>query len=109
MCLGNRAENSAFYLNTQFKGLWENAQRCALAHGGKFRPLKSEVEFGICLYEFFGPGKQTRLNASKPELAFYAKFGVPSIEFVCNHEVILYLDIKEGHYSTDTLNYSAKR
>ena len=110
MCLGNRADNSAYFLNAQLRGLWENAERCVAAHGTMAKPTKSEVEFGTCLFEFFGPGSQTRLSTSnlKPDLAFYAKFNVPVIDFVCNHEVIVYINIKEGHYSTDIDNYSTK-
>lgn len=34
-------------------------------------------------------------------MLFHASFGKPSIDFICNHDAILRLNISEGHYNTD--------
>jgi len=101
MCLGNRAESSAHYINSQLVSLYENAQNCTAKHGTGLKPTSSVVEYSTCLWEWYGPGKHARHQPSKADLAFYAKFGAPRIEFVCNHEVILFFELKEGHYTLD--------
>jgi hypothetical protein len=67
----------------------------------------SEVEYGTCLFEFYGPGKHSDLP-SKEDLSFFATFDAPRIEFVCNHEVFLHLKMKEGHYCLDTAKFNSK-
>ena len=32
---------------------------------------------------------------------FYTSFGKPKLEFICNHDAILRLTLKEGHYNTE--------
>lgn len=32
---------------------------------------------------------------------FYARFNVPQLDFVCNHEALLELAVDEGHYNLD--------
>ena len=34
-------------------------------------------------------------------MLFYASFGRPSIDFICNHDLVLRLYLSEGHYNTD--------
>ena len=49
---------------------------------------------------FFGkhrPGS----GAAIQDLMFHAKFGKPSLEFVCSHEALLHIVIKGGHYNTE--------
>lgn len=104
MCLGNRAQVSSHYINRQLTALYENAETCTKKHGTGLKHVHIEVEYGTCLYEFFGPGKHLRKGGSKDDLSFYALFGQPRLEFICNHEVVLFLNIKEGHYSPDTRN-----
>ena len=108
MCLGNRAENSAAYINSQLLVQWRNAQRCTEHYGNGRKPEYKEVEFGTALFEFYGPGKSNRYRPSKQDYAFHAHFGVPRIDFVCNHEVVLYIDIRNGHFSTDIEKYGTK-
>lgn len=40
-------------------------------------------------------------QASKADMMFYASFDRPRIEFICNHDAIIHLTLKEGHYNTD--------
>ncbi|KAA1474431.1 hypothetical protein DENSPDRAFT_882795 [Dentipellis sp. KUC8613] len=97
MCLGNRAEVSAHYINSQLRALWENAEGCVKKHDTGLKPLKSEMEYGFAWSRFYY-GKHNRYHASKDDLSFYASFGCPRLEFVCNHEAILYLTPKDGHF-----------
>lgn len=99
MCLGNRAENSAQYINSQLQVQWQNSQRCAEKHGTGLKPTDAVVETGTCLFEFYGPGKHGRYQPSREDLLFYTSFGAPRVEFVCNHEVILFLELLEGHFN----------
>lgn len=34
-------------------------------------------------------------------MMFYASYGKPKLEFICNHDAILRLTLKEGHYNTE--------
>ena len=102
MCFGNRAENSAHYINSQLRALWENAKRCTEHYGTNLKPVHNEIEYGTCLYEFYGPGRHSRVKPVKSDLPIYVRFDTPRIEFVCNHEIVLYLHLAEGHYSTET-------
>lgn len=107
MCLGNRAEVSAHYINGQLRSLYENAQHCVEIHGTGLKPTASAVEYATCLYEFYGPGK--RHQNARTDLAFFAKFGRPRLEFVCNHEVVLFLELVDGHYNLDYNKSTLKR
>ncbi|KAI5120808.1 hypothetical protein M0805_003206 [Coniferiporia weirii] len=109
MCLGNRAENSVQFINSQLGALYENAIHCTSKHGTGLKPTLSEVEYSTCLYEFYGPGRHSRHQPSSRDLAFFARFGRPRLEFVCNHEVVLFLDIKNGHFNLDTTKAFTKR
>ncbi|TFY65090.1 hypothetical protein EVG20_g5713 [Dentipellis fragilis] len=97
MCLGNRAEVSAHYINSQLRALWENAEACVKKHDNGLKPIKSEMEYGFAFSKFYY-GKHNRYQSSKDDLSFYASFGCPRLEFVCNHEAILYLTPKDGHF-----------
>lgn len=101
MCLGNRAEASARYVDSQLGALYANAIACTVKHSTGLKPTESVVEYGTCLYEYYGPGKHARSQPSRHDLSFFAKFAKPHLEFVCNHEVILFINIQEGHYSLD--------
>ncbi|KAI5120814.1 hypothetical protein M0805_003211 [Coniferiporia weirii] len=108
MCLGNRAESSAQYINTQLGALYENAIQCTAKHGTGLKPTMSAVEYSTCLYEFYGPGRHGRHQPSRYDLTFFATFGRPRLEFVCNHEVVLFLDIQKGHFNLDHAKTSPK-
>lgn len=34
-------------------------------------------------------------------MMFYASFGKPSLEFICNHDAVIRLKLNEGHYNAD--------
>ncbi|KAH8110420.1 hypothetical protein DFH11DRAFT_1803752 [Phellopilus nigrolimitatus] len=109
MCLGNRAEVSSHYINSQLGALYDNAAQCTTKHSTGLKPTMSSVEYGTCLYEFYGPGKHSRYQPSRLDLPFFATFGRPRVEFVCNHEVILFLDLQDGHYNLDIAKASPNK
>ncbi|KAL5504464.1 hypothetical protein ACEPAH_7125 [Sanghuangporus vaninii] len=109
MCIGNRAEVSVHYINGQLRALFENAQHCAKKHLDGFKPSASAVEYATCLAEFYGPSKHVRQDATFTDLPFFVKFGCPRVEFVCNHEAVLFLNLREGHYNLDINKVIPKR
>lgn len=106
MCLGNRAESSAHFINGQLKSQWENATKCVQKHAKNFKPTESVIEFGTSLAQFYGPDRFD--IGGKRETSFLAKFNAPHVEFVCNHEVVLFLNLREGYYHLDTSKASPK-
>ena len=100
MCLGNRARAASDYVNGQLRALYENALYCVRHHGTGSKPTVATIEYATCLAEFYGPGKHHQ-NRCTTDLAFFAKFGKPRVEFICNHELILKLNIIEGHYNLE--------
>ncbi|KAF7366836.1 hypothetical protein MSAN_00942100 [Mycena sanguinolenta] len=105
MCLDdNSALLSVRYLNSQLSAMWENADEC-VRHRGKqikidFRSsdyLKHQYTRSLAEFHFAG------LSAPKGEIAvdhlfFHGSFGKPRLEFICNHEAVLYLTLQKGHF-----------
>ena len=88
MCHGNLAEASAHYLNAQLTALWDNAKKCNNQQGPGIKPKEDIVKHAIALREFHGPNS-----------TFHAVFQeAPRLEFVCDHELVLYIKIENGHY-----------
>jgi hypothetical protein len=84
----HRAESSVLYINNQLEAKWESAKRFVSSqHSAKFEPSTAFAKATTCLYEFFVHEQNAR--------GFYAKFGVPKVEFLCNHELILFLTVTE--------------
>lgn len=110
MCQGNRAEASARYISAQLVALYENARHCAEKHDASgTKPTQSSIEYGISLYRFYGPGNHSRSRPSVRDLSFFATFDPPRLEFVCNHEVILFLNLREGHYKIQSRKQTANQ
>ena len=93
MCPGNLAEASSRYINAQLAALWVNAQKCNEGKGLGKKPTDVAVEHAIAFREFYGPVTKDGKSA------FHAIFKTgPSLEFVCNHELVLSLFIETGQY-----------
>ncbi|PSR75858.1 hypothetical protein PHLCEN_2v8772 [Hermanssonia centrifuga] len=101
MCVGeNNATRVAEYLNLQIGTLWENAVDCVKRQGTGLKPDDSH-KYSFALAEFYYGSHQSTRQPSKGDMLFYASFGKPTLEFICNHTAILHLYIYEGHYNTD--------
>lgn len=101
MCLGqNSAHHAVHYLNAQLNSLYENAVECVKHCGTGLKPLE-RVRYDFALAEFHVGAKQRSKFASKDDMMFSAVFSKPKLEFICNHEAILYLKIKEGHFNSE--------
>ncbi|KAF8578110.1 hypothetical protein K439DRAFT_1663900 [Ramaria rubella] len=97
MCLGNRASDSADYINNQLDFLWRLSAKCVEKHGRGVKATKTEVEYGSCLAQIC-LGQQD-IKPVEDGLDFFATFGAaPELKFICNHEVVLLLHLKSGHY-----------
>ncbi|KAL4248925.1 hypothetical protein ABKN59_007566 [Abortiporus biennis] len=101
MCFGeNSAPHATHYLNAQLTALWENATECVAHHGNGLKPSDSQ-KYSFSLAEFFYGKHRGRGHASKADMMFHAYFGRPQLEFICNHDALLRLHLKEGHYNTE--------
>ena len=106
MCLGNRAAGSSRYINSQFRAQWDNAKACAEIYVKGRKPDDAAIERGTCLREFYGPPatKRGRSQAKDDPLCHFL-FDTPHLEFVCNHEVVLFFELISGRF---VLKSSAK-
>jgi hypothetical protein len=101
MCLGeNSAHHAVHYLNAQLGSLWENSTECSNKAGKGLKPLE-RVRYDFALAEYHIGSKQRSKYTMKDDMMFSATFSMPRLEFVCNHEAVLYLRIKEGHFNRD--------
>ncbi|KAJ6541182.1 hypothetical protein DFH09DRAFT_1174690 [Mycena vulgaris] len=105
---GNSAPQSIRYLNAQLAALWENADDCA-KQAGENPNFKSEAwEMGkytraLAQYHYLGKKSASKITGVK-DLLFSASFGKPTLEVICNHEVVLHLTVKDGHVNTEITN-----
>ena len=65
-------------------------------------------EYSFALAEFYFGKHRGRGQAAKTDMLFYASFGKPSIDFICNHDAILRVNLAEGHYNTDYLKVTSE-
>ncbi|THH28534.1 hypothetical protein EUX98_g5660 [Antrodiella citrinella] len=101
MCIGeNSAPHAEHYLNAQLGALWENAVECVSHHGKGLKPSDNQ-KYSFSLAEYYYGKHRAKGQASKADMMFYASFDKPRIEFICNHDAIIHLTLKEGHYNTD--------
>jgi len=95
MCHGNSAQASANFINAQLSALWQNSKTCNDEEGQGKKPKDTTVKYGIALREFHGAETKT---GDSETAAFHAVFQAPRMEFVCGHELVLFLKIEDGHY-----------
>jgi hypothetical protein len=93
MCHGNLGEASIRYINAQLLALWQNAKDCNDKEGLGKVPKDDIVKHGIALHEFHGPWSKIGNTTT-----FHAVFKAPRVEFLCDHELVLYLQFEQGHY-----------
>ncbi|KZT32899.1 hypothetical protein SISSUDRAFT_469671 [Sistotremastrum suecicum HHB10207 ss-3] len=98
MCLDNRASGAVHYINKQYEAQWQNASDCVVKHHQVLKPTQYLIETGTCLAEFYY-GKHQPRNPHKDDLAFFASFAAPTVRFICNHELILHINLKDGHFN----------
>lgn len=101
MCLGeNSAHHAVHYVNAQLGALWDNATQCVHKVGKDLKPLE-RVRYDFALAEFHAGSRHRSKTGSKDETMFSAVFNKPRLDFICNHEAVLYLHIKSGHVNLD--------
>ncbi|KAF8884778.1 hypothetical protein BD779DRAFT_1535264 [Infundibulicybe gibba] len=99
MCLGQKSPDLAVnYLNAQLESLHQSSVAC-LERFGNLGLGERARHSGFALAEFY-VGAKRRSNLK--DMMFNAIFDKPTLEFICNHEAILYLRIKEGHFNKET-------
>lgn len=106
MCLNNNSATlSARYLNAQLSAMWQNAAEC-VGHEGKMTTVDlrsteyDQHKYTRSLAQFhFAGTRSPRGSLLKENLFFDGTFGEPRLEFICNHEVALYLKLQKGHFN----------
>ncbi|EMD31462.1 hypothetical protein CERSUDRAFT_69274 [Gelatoporia subvermispora B] len=101
MCVGeNNAPQAVHYINAQLSALYDNALSCIRDHDSALRH-EEPYRYAHALAAFdYGKFREDEL-IDRDEMMFHAEFGKPHLEFICNHDVILHLKIKKGHYYLD--------
>lgn len=104
MCIdGNNAPHVTTFVNAQLQSLWEIGKGCAEHYDRKHKLSVSGKEsqggYDYALREFNFSGK-SQASSTDQELRFSASFHIPSLEFVCDHSVILHLKIDKGRILT---------
>ena len=93
-----RAEVSADYINSHLEFHYRVAKRRTEKGPSNGKPADSDTQLGTCLFEYYGSTEVTVNGSADPKSTFYVQFGVPKIEFICNHEAILFLDLQKGYF-----------
>ncbi|KDQ50328.1 hypothetical protein JAAARDRAFT_200103 [Jaapia argillacea MUCL 33604] len=96
----NSAHLAVHYINAQLGALCDNSVECVKHTGPGLKPLEC-VCYDFALAEFAVGAKQCSNIQHMEDTVFHAVFGKPRLEFVCNHEAVLHLKIKEGHLNFD--------
>ncbi|KAF7351634.1 hypothetical protein MSAN_01596000 [Mycena sanguinolenta] len=107
MCFeDNSAPLSVRYLNAQLSAMWKNAVECVGYTGTKTTTVDlrssdyQKHKYTRSLAEFHFAGlAPTRGSIAVENLFFNGVFGQPRLEFICNHEAVLYLTLLEGHFN----------
>ena len=103
---GNSAPLSARYLNSQLTTLWQNAVQCVQESGDNGLDVvsheydKNKFTHALAQYQYFGSKAPTTVR-STGDFFFYAKFGQPDLQFLCNHEAVLTLSVNKANLNLD--------
>ncbi|KAH9937112.1 uncharacterized protein B0H18DRAFT_867006 [Fomitopsis serialis] len=102
MCFGeNCALQATQYVNAQLAVLHANAMSCFREHENSQKP-EEHLRYGHALYDFvYGKVAKRRQTKAGYDTEFHALFDKPVIDFICNHDAILRIKIKSGHYYMD--------
>ncbi|KAI0335832.1 hypothetical protein GY45DRAFT_1239802 [Cubamyces sp. BRFM 1775] len=92
----NGAPHAVRYLNSQLAVLHQNAQKCLAEHpqavSGENKHFYALAEFAV-----LRPGV-TSQAPSESNTLFHARFKAPTLEFICDHDVLLHLTIEKGYF-----------
>ena len=108
MCFSrNSASLSALYVSEELKLLWRCAMKCVDATRGHGLDIlsqdyeQSKATQALAQYHHLG-NLDAKTIRSTDDFLFFAKFGAPSLQFVCNHVAIFTLLIEEASMRVDT-------
>ncbi|KAM5533454.1 hypothetical protein V8D89_012892 [Ganoderma adspersum] len=92
----NSAPHADRYLNAQLAILHENAQKCLEEHV-QARTEENKHSYALAEFTVHKP------SHGSVDTAFHATFDKPTLEFICDHDVIIYLNLKKSHVILDSL------
>lgn len=113
MCVGeNCARQAASYVKAQLSTLYKNAVDCLQLHDPYQKPAdKSSVSIFLRVYVVLltwtlVPGSSHALReftyySSRRKPLLQVTFGEPRLEFICNHDVTLHLNIETATFMLD--------
>ncbi len=64
------------------------------------------TEYSFALAEYYYGKHRHGNQADAADMMFHARFGKPTLKFLCNHDAMLELVLEEGHYNIDYLKAS---
>ncbi|KIK66337.1 hypothetical protein GYMLUDRAFT_257702 [Collybiopsis luxurians FD-317 M1] len=99
MCHGNLAQASANFINAQLSALWENSKACNDKEPHKKESKDIVTKHGTALREFYDESGSASLHAI---------FQIPHLEFLCNHELVLFLRVENGQYKVKKSRHGLK-
>jgi hypothetical protein len=100
MCLGNKAPQATIWVNEQVKVLWGLSKTCVDHYCLGFKSPITEVVLSTALAQLCVGRHPNPSNPSKNDLDFYATFGAPELEFICNHDVIITFKLESGSFKS---------
>ena len=124
----NGAPHAVRYLNSQLTVLHQNAQKCLAEHpqaiteeNSKAQILPSSIVtysgfisdlpehfYALAGFAVLRPGVTSQVP-SETNALFHARFKAPTLEFICDHDVLLHLTIEEGYFIESSKGPSTKR
>ncbi|EKM54030.1 uncharacterized protein PHACADRAFT_257614 [Phanerochaete carnosa HHB-10118-sp] len=107
MCYGeNNASHCVHFINSQFKTHWEIASGCSNEYNG-FKPDVKQHRYSVSLAEFhYGRHRPDADEEDMNDLMFYAQFDAPNVIFLCNHQALVTITVRKGHFNQDHLRAS---
>ncbi len=110
----NGAPHAVRYLNAQLAALHENAQKCLEEHDQAQSEENSMLPFTFGFIvtasaehdrteHFYALAEFTVHKPGSIDTAFYATFGKPALEFLCDHDVIIHFTLKTSRLILDSL------
>ncbi|EKM54028.1 uncharacterized protein PHACADRAFT_257609 [Phanerochaete carnosa HHB-10118-sp] len=101
MCHGeNNAPHATSYLNAQLQALWKISSECVEHHGTYLKP-DLNYRYSFALAEYYYGKHRSGAQAAVDDMWFHAKFQAPTLDFLCNHEALVQINIDEGHFNSE--------
>lgn len=100
MCIdGDNSGHVTEHINAQLESLHKIALEC-ISHYHESHEHGGEDPATLPGYDFTLAGFYHQQNSALSSTRFQARFGVPVVDFICNHDALLHLEIYEATLTT---------